>query len=276
MAGILQSVGKGGVNRNADVQSVQTLLNQYAQALSLAQFPIDGVVNDRLITAIRLFQRRAVQLAAVDGRIDPGGRSWQALSGPATPMLAAIAATANRMSGAAWWHANQNQFPNSSNVADLEPAFAAMVSAFIAALRAAGASVSVSATRRNKIRAYLMHYSWKIAHGTIQAADVPGEPGCSIIWEHGDTATSRAAAQQMVNLFGIVFQPSLTSRHILGLAIDMTTSWSGSITVSNGAGINVTLSTPRTDANTTLHAVGASYGVIKLLSDPPHWSDNGH
>jgi uncharacterized Zn-binding protein involved in type VI secretion len=25
-----------------------------------------------------------------------------------------------------------------------------------------------------------------------------------------------------------------------------------------------------------LHAVGASYGVHKLVSDPPHWSDDGH
>jgi len=25
-----------------------------------------------------------------------------------------------------------------------------------------------------------------------------------------------------------------------------------------------------------LHAVGASYGARKLVSDPPHWSDNGH
>ncbi|MDB5964086.1 MAG: hypothetical protein JWQ72_586 [Polaromonas sp.] len=29
-------------------------------------------------------------------------------------------------------------------------------------------------------------------------------------------------------------------------------------------------------AYTPLHGVGASYGVFKLVSDPPHWSDNGH
>jgi hypothetical protein len=27
---------------------------------------------------------------------------------------------------------------------------------------------------------------------------------------------------------------------------------------------------------TDLHALGATYGVIKLVSDPPHWSDDGH
>lgn len=25
-----------------------------------------------------------------------------------------------------------------------------------------------------------------------------------------------------------------------------------------------------------LYAVGATYGVQKLVSDPPHWSDDGH
>jgi len=35
--------------------------------------------------------------------------------------------------------------------------------------------------------------------------------------------------------------------------------------------------TPRTGAgNTALHGVGAGYGVHKIVSDPPHWSDDGH
>jgi hypothetical protein len=31
-----------------------------------------------------------------------------------------------------------------------------------------------------------------------------------------------------------------------------------------------------TALNPVLHKIGASYGVIKLLSDPPHWSSDGH
>jgi len=30
------------------------------------------------------------------------------------------------------------------------------------------------------------------------------------------------------------------------------------------------------NANTSLHAVGASYGVRKLATDAPHWSHDGH
>ncbi|MGH7471991.1 MAG: hypothetical protein ACRENP_28905 [Longimicrobiales bacterium] len=121
------------------------------------------------------------------------------------------------------------------------------------------------------IRAYLMHYSWKVAAGSVKAANVPAEPGCTIVWSHGDDAKSRLAAQQMVRLFGVVYQPSLTSLHIFGRAIDMTVNWGGPIKVRDAAGKDVLLS-----SQTTLHRVGASYGVIKLLSDPPHWSDNGH
>lgn len=74
----------------------------------------------------------------------------------------------------------------------------------------------------------------------------------------------------MVDLFGIVLQPSQTSRHILGLAINMTIDWAGTVKVRNAAGIAVSLSSPSDGTHTALH------GVFKLVSDPPHWSDNGH
>ena len=39
----------------------------------------------------------------------------------------------------------------------------------------------------------------------------------------------------------------------------------------DGRGQRVTLHTER-----DLHSLGASYSVLKLSSDPPHWSDDGH
>jgi hypothetical protein len=80
----------------------------------------------------------------------------------------------------------------------------------------------------------------------------------------------------MVKLFAIVFKPSLTSRHIAGLAVDMSIQWTGKLALKDAQGKSVSLESPRDGSNTALHAVGASYGVHKLLSDPPHWSDNGH
>ena len=82
----------------------------------------------------------------------------------------------------------------------------------------------------------------------------------------------------MVQAYGIVFKPVLNSRHTEGKAIDMDITWQGHLTIANAAGAQVAIATqPRTGAgNTTLQGVGATYGVRKLASDPPHWSSDGH
>ncbi len=115
-----------------------------------------------------------------------------------------------------------------------------------------------------------MHHSWRVARGQLAPADVPAIAGCDILWDHGDLATSRAAAREMVRLFHIVFKPSLTSNHIEGTAIDMTITRPRSMTMTDGAGKTVVVA-----SDAALHTVGASYGVRKLASDPPHWSANG-
>ncbi|WP_155264591.1 peptidoglycan-binding domain-containing protein [Sphingomonas segetis] len=181
------------------------------------------------------------------------------------------------LSGADWWNANQQNYPNSAEIADLAPAFATAVGGFIRALETAGAIVRVSATRRNRQRVYLMHYSWKLAKGQIRARKVPVDRTVPIIWDHGDETASRKAAQEMVELFDIVYEPSLTSNHIFGKAVDMSIAWSEPMNVRNARGREVLIDLPRSDArNPRLHAVGATYGVRKLLTDPPHWSVNGH
>ena len=181
-----------------------------------------------------------------------------------------------------WWPLEcRSQRPRSGRgsaaIADLIQPFRDNVTAFLAALKEANATVKVSATRRNRTRAQLMHYSWRIAHGSIAPKDVPAIPGCAIKWDHGNLAASKQGAQEMVDLFGIAFQPSLTSRHIEGRAIDMTIGWTGTIQLRDRTGAVRTLGAPRSgDTNKDLHAIGATYGVRKLVSDPPHWSDDGH
>lgn len=170
-------------------------------------------------------------------------------------------------SGAQW----VNRYPTSSDVNDLVPAFASSVQNFITAIQNAGGHVRVSATHRPSERAYLMHYAWRIAREGLASGQVPEKDGVSIDWTHrGDSTAAISAARDMVAQYGIVYRPSLTSRHIERRAIDMTiTGITGnSIVKANGNSIIV-----RT--NTELNAVGASYGVHKLISDPPHWSDDG-
>jgi hypothetical protein len=181
------------------------------------------------------------------------------------------------LSGKDWWHANQGKYPNSREVADLDPGFRTRVVDFIGALEGASAIVRVSSTRRNTSRAHLMHYSWKVAYGEIDPADVPQRAGVQIIWDHGDVDDSRKAAKEMVQLFGMAHIASLTSNHIKGKAIDMNIDWKGALVLTKPAPLLARVETqPRTGQNRELHRIAAEvYGVRKLVSDPPHWSFNG-
>ncbi len=181
------------------------------------------------------------------------------------------------LSGRQWWRANQARFPNSTSIDDLEPGFRSNVERFIDSLRAAGASVTVSATRRNATRAALMHYSWKVAYGDIAPSDVPPISGVDIEWDHGDPAASRDAAMEMVKAFNMAHLAALTSNHIAGKAIDMTLSWKDVLEVTRPAPLLARIeSSPRNGDNRELQDLAATtFDVRKLRSDPPHWSYNG-
>lgn len=269
MATISASVGSGGVNKQADVVTVQKLLNQYLAGQGEPPIATGGTVDPDTILTIQTYQKDVVCLGNPDGRIDPGGRTWKALdSGQGFgPML----------SGAAWWQANEGKYPTSRAVEDLAKPFQDNTAAFIQALRDAGATVKVSATYRHPTRAHLMHYCVKVAKGQIAPDKVPAVADCAIKWDHGDLAKSKKGAQEMADLFGIVFPASLTSLHIFRRAIDMTIGWNGTLKIKDATGKTVEIGAPRNgNDNVQLHKVGATYKVMKLATDPPHWSDNGH
>jgi hypothetical protein len=179
-----------------------------------------------------------------------------------------------------WANAHAN---NSSSIEDLESDFKDKAKAFIQALKDAGATVDVTATKRHENRAYLFHWCWKIALGKVKASEAPAKAGVDIQWNHGDETKSKDGAQAMVTGFGLAVPPdstdppSLVSNHISGKAIDMDIEWTGKIKVKkkNGTEVEVEFNN-NVNANTTLHAIGSSYGVKKLTSDAPHWSYNGH
>jgi hypothetical protein len=182
-------------------------------------------------------------------------------------------------SGPSW----VTQFPTSRSVTDLVDPFRTNVTNFLAALAAASATVTISATFRPPQRAYLMYYSFLIGNNSIDPATAPAHDGVDIQWVHLDDSgnpdgvASQQAAAAMAGAYDIVFQPSLTSRHTQALAIDMTISWQGDLTITDANGNASTItSLPRSGANSDLQAIGATYGVIKLATDPPHWSSDGH
>jgi len=175
--------------------------------------------------------------------------------------------TAPRLSGANW----VNKFPTSNSVDDLSGIFKTDVQNFLAAIKAAGGSVTISATYRPPERAYLMHYAWEIANKKISPKKVPPMNGVNIQWDHGNDAESIRAAKEMVQGYHMRHWATLTSKHTERAAIDMTISSIIGKTIKNRKGDNVLIRNL-----SDLNAVGASYGVYKLVSDPPHWSDNGH
>lgn len=192
--------------------------------------------------------------------------------------------TPAQFSGPGW----TARYPGSASPADLRFPFRGYVEAFMAALRVAGARVTVAATMRPLQRAYLMHWSWLIANMKADAQRIPPMPGVDIQWDHTDahgrysSMASIAAAKAMVAGFQMQrlgVAPSLTSRHTFGLGIDMTVCWNGTLKIDDATGHTVEITTlPRSGLNSALQRVAATYGVIKYNRagmDQPHWSDNG-
>ena len=197
---------------------------------------------------------------------------------------AVVEVPSRQLSGASW----TNQFPTSTDTDDLVSPFRENAASFISALRAAGASVTISATLRPPERAFLMHWSWRIVNDEVDPHDVPARTGVDIEWVHVDAngaydrEASITAARAMVNAYGmrnLATAPALNSRHIEGNAIDISVSWQRSLEIEDADGATISITTePRTGMNAALHAVGATYGVIKFRGgerDKPHWSNDG-
>ena len=182
-----------------------------------------------------------------------------------TPAVADV--PAKEKSGAQW----VAKFPGSSSLDDLEPTFKAKLTKFIDAIKSAGGSVSIAATFRPRERAYLMHFSSMIARGEITADKVPTMDGVNIDWVHDTEAESKTAATAMAKAYTIVYPPALISRHTERAAVDMTITGLVGKKIKDASDKDVEIK-----VLSDLNAVGATYGVHKLLSDPPHWSDDGH
>jgi hypothetical protein len=227
---------------------------------------------------------RAVQRALAQQASEPGNVSDKTLMRKKTANPAQAANEAGKEevktpSGASW----VQEFPTSTDVSDLDSSFSGKVQKFVSALEEAGAAVTITATKRPLERAYLMHWAWMIVKKGYDPRKIPAMKGVDINWWHGDQKTSKDAAQEMVDSYGInklKVPPSLKSNHITGKAIDMKISWSGELTIKNAKGVEVLIKTsPKDHTNRKLIAVGKTYQVIHFIDiakDKVHWSVNGH
>jgi hypothetical protein len=208
-------------------------------------------------------------------------------STPAPEETATLAPSTDpaKLSGKAWWDANEKIDPlnkKSSDIADLESDFGGKVKEFKKALDDAGTNISIDTTKRPKERAHVLHYAWQVAKGNVKASSVPAMSGVDIVWDHGGDTKSKAGAQEIITAASVASKPSLTSNHIVGKAIDWTITWTGDLKIKKKDGTELAIKTaPRNGGdpgNTELHEVGKGYGVIKgifTIKDPPHWSFDG-
>jgi hypothetical protein len=277
LARISSKVGRGATNRAVDVKIVQALLNKFSKRTGLAKLKEDGLFGSKTEAAIEAYQRKVMKISPVLKVIAPGSLQHRALMvglppGGARPQNF----DPNDLSGLCWFDRNQKKYSTSTSERDLESGFRTKVEAFLKALKAAGARVTISTTRRPKARAQVMHYAYRVAKRELDPSKVPVIPDVKIVWDHGNKDRSVYGAREMVKAFNIADRPSLTSHHITGKAIDMTISWSGDLSIIDGKGKTVIIKTgPRNGNNTELHKVGTSYGVKKLVRDKPHWSFDG-
>lgn len=81
MIDIDQSVGKGGKNRPIDVIEIQNLIDNNDLYTRLpTPLPLTGINDARLEKAIESFQKNHPGLNVIDGRVDPHGKTLQALN----------------------------------------------------------------------------------------------------------------------------------------------------------------------------------------------------
>ncbi len=105
----------------------------------------------------------------------------------------------------------------------------------------------------------------------LNPASVPPMAGVDIEWVHGSLGKSVGAAKEMVSAYKVVKEPSLTSNHISGLAIDMTLTdyVTKEVKLANGTMQKIA-------SFEDLITVGKTYKVFhKVPHDLPHWSITG-
>src|ERR1019366_5954754 len=104
-------------------------------------------------------------------------------------------------------------YPTSISLKDLISPFRENCTSFIAALKLAGAKVSISATYRPAERAYLMNGCGQIAFAKADPDSIPPMHGVDIQWNLGNPADTIAASVAMAKAYGIVYPAALVSRH---------------------------------------------------------------
>jgi len=74
------SVGNDAKNRRNDVILIQKLLNDNKITGEITPLKVDGIIGDKTINRIKVFQKRKVFMSSPDGRVDPNGKTFKKLA----------------------------------------------------------------------------------------------------------------------------------------------------------------------------------------------------
>ncbi len=73
---LTRSVGKNGINLPADVEYVQTLINDNLHLLTgINKLTVNKQADEVTVKAIEEYQKKVMKIVSPDGRVDPGGRT---------------------------------------------------------------------------------------------------------------------------------------------------------------------------------------------------------
>lgn len=124
MEAITQSVGKNGINKVSDVKVVQRALNSHHQEPAL--LTVDGLSGPRTVAAIEEFQARVLGFKHPDGRVDPGGKTFQALAHTVSP------------NGPEDWSGDSSKWPEDKKLSSMNSQLRSKVIPLLETLRSQG------------------------------------------------------------------------------------------------------------------------------------------
>ena len=289
--------------RSSEVESVQTSdLNTVQKATDKLQAMPASVHRQQIFNSLQLQRgnKYASQIARnlQDVQRDPqvGAKASAGVGAKAAAVGAELGAKGGgTLSGAAW--CSKYQDPKSTDA--MNDDVKGDAAAFIAALEAAGASVTINSTVRPPERSYLMYWASKIAFSkdpeavAKQAQSDPEKQGNvskDITWSHGNAAKTKQAAQAMVDTYQIGSAVARKSKHNEGGAMDISISWSKKLTITGKNGEKIETKTKSglivrdtTNIDKGILAAGKTFGLLNYNGpenagskrDAVHWSRSG-
>ena len=305
--GLGQAVSRWGAidfgGASGDVQHFDDGAGSLGRTIAAAKRAAQVKINAAAAAAAAATQTPTVSptRTTAQRRKEPGEGSEEGgvySDGPAEPSTPAALTDEQRLSGAHWKTIADDRWGGGEDpptTAGLEAGFAGDLQRFRDMLAANSISSTLTSAFRPKQRSYLFKYCLDVQNGRIKPSAVPAMDGVEIIWDHGNEAASKSAAEALAKAFGLVGIAAHPSNHNSGTAVDMKMDFAGNasnkisykvdgkdvtrtIKVDDEAREGVSARGKKISGigSRELSKAGADFGVKRALdNDIVHWSRSG-